>query len=176
MCAQQLYFQSLGEKRRWEEMEEEKNVTTNLSQTDTIKSSHFFKINTFPGCLLCFFLDLKTYHGRPICFTPHPCWPKTQTIQLLCNQVKNKLWLTHLEENTHHLGFGQKNWVRKNQLVLKQTLGLRRMFLSQLPGHSLSCNTIFSKIFQSLPDSVSPADWVNRAPFQIQNSGPSPNS
>ena len=31
----------------------------------------------------------------------HPRWPKrSQTIQLLCNQVKNKLWLVHLDEGT----------------------------------------------------------------------------
>lgn len=45
------------------------------------------------------------------------------TIQPLCNQVKNKLWLTHLEEYTHHLDLARKTGLEKNNWCLNKHWG-----------------------------------------------------
>lgn len=80
-----------------------------------------------------------------------------------------------MEESTHNLDLARKTRLEKNQPVLKQTLELGRVSLSQLPAScSVSCNTVFSKIFQSLPNSVGPSRLLTGLPFKFKNLAQAP--
>lgn len=73
-----------------------------------------------------------------------------------------------MEESTHHSELARETGLEKNQAALKQTLGLGSKPLSQLPA-TLSCNTSFSKIFQSLPNSAEPSRLLTGLPFKFKN-------